>query len=663
MLFTKTWIVLLSVAATLAFGVALVAPGPAGRALTKASVDRLDADQQNAELMLRLEARDWIDTAAKMSRDRTLVEALEQASDGTGTVDQHKARLQGRLLTLVSMLKPETRPELVIALDVKGKQIYRMGIGEDQYKPGKDGLIGYPLVEEALRGGRRDDTWNINGKLYLMAASPVVSRVKGRYVGALLLGEAVNDAFARRFQLQLGGTDAAFFLRGKVVGSTLSSSGVDGLAKRFADKAQRAEVKSKGRSGTLKEGAGAGTFYAVMTPLPGEAGVHDAFYALIRKPPVVPGLSDAVNQASKADLAWGVFPWPLLIGALVLALAVGLLLSIWEVNMPLGRLGRELKRVGRGEIRQLEFRGFSGKTRKVASAINDALAARGRGKGSTPYASEAKAAGAAAEVADPFAIKPDAGKKGGADEVAAAAPEKKPAAAATVEPEPAEAPASAAATEEPKAKADEAKEPAAAAKDEAKDEAPKKKKKKGGFLPPGVEPEELATEISRTPGRFTDGDPYDTVLDPPPSAELPGVGETPPFEQDATVPPPSEVVVAASGSTAGEKKEPFQKVETVVSSVPETLAKGEEARGERAAQEDGEEEDEEAAYIREVYEKFIELKQQCGEDTSKLTLERFGAKLRRNRKNLIQRFGCKTVKFQVYVKDGKAALKATPIKE
>ena len=32
-----------------------------------------------------------------------------------------------------------------------------------------------------------------------------------------------------------------------------------------------------------------------------------------------------------------------------------------------------------------------------------------------------------------------------------------------------------------------------------------------------------------------------------------------------------------------------------------------------------------------------------------------------NRDQLISRFGCKGVKFQVYVKDGKAALKATPV--
>ena len=73
--------------------------------------------------------------------------------------------------------------------------------------------------------------------------------------------------------------------------------------------------------------------------------------------------------------------------------------------------------------------------------------------------------------------------------------------------------------------------------------------------------------------------------------------------------------------------------------------------------------EEDDRYIMSVFEEFTDMKNQCAEDTSKLTFERFAAKLRRNRQNLIDRFGCRTVKFQVYVKNGKAALKATPIKE
>jgi hypothetical protein len=64
-----------------------------------------------------------------------------------------------------------------------------------------------------------------------------------------------------------------------------------------------------------------------------------------------------------------------------------------------------------------------------------------------------------------------------------------------------------------------------------------------------------------------------------------------------------------------------------------------------------------------VYEDFIRTKKQCGEPTDGLTFEKFSHTLKKNRDALIQRHGCKRVKFSVYVKEGRASLKATPVKE
>ena len=67
------------------------------------------------------------------------------------------------------------------------------------------------------------------------------------------------------------------------------------------------------------------------------------------------------------------------------------------------------------------------------------------------------------------------------------------------------------------------------------------------------------------------------------------------------------------------------------------------------------------AEFRQVYRDFIETKQACGEPIEGITYDKFSGKLRNNRQQLITRYSCKTVKFQVYIKDGKAALKATPV--
>jgi len=67
-------------------------------------------------------------------------------------------------------------------------------------------------------------------------------------------------------------------------------------------------------------------------------------------------------------------------------------------------------------------------------------------------------------------------------------------------------------------------------------------------------------------------------------------------------------------------------------------------------------------YYRQVYEEFLQLKRKCGESIDGLTFDKFSQKLKQNRDQLVARYACKAVKFQVYVKDGKAALKATPVK-
>jgi hypothetical protein len=72
--------------------------------------------------------------------------------------------------------------------------------------------------------------------------------------------------------------------------------------------------------------------------------------------------------------------------------------------------------------------------------------------------------------------------------------------------------------------------------------------------------------------------------------------------------------------------------------------------------------DADEVHFQEVYRDFVATRERCGEPPDGLTYERFARKLRKNREQLIQKYNCRTVRFQVYVKDGKAALKATPVK-
>jgi hypothetical protein len=71
----------------------------------------------------------------------------------------------------------------------------------------------------------------------------------------------------------------------------------------------------------------------------------------------------------------------------------------------------------------------------------------------------------------------------------------------------------------------------------------------------------------------------------------------------------------------------------------------------------------EDAHFQEVFRDFVSTRERCGEPGDGLTFDKFVAKLRKNKEQLVVKYNCKTVRFQVYVKEGKAALKATPVKE
>lgn len=72
---------------------------------------------------------------------------------------------------------------------------------------------------------------------------------------------------------------------------------------------------------------------------------------------------------------------------------------------------------------------------------------------------------------------------------------------------------------------------------------------------------------------------------------------------------------------------------------------------------------EEERHFQEVFRDFVATREKCREPADGLTFDKFKAKLLKNKEQLVSKYQCKTVRFQVYVKDGKAALKATPVKD
>ncbi|MFZ5441747.1 MAG: MXAN_5187 C-terminal domain-containing protein [Myxococcota bacterium] len=72
---------------------------------------------------------------------------------------------------------------------------------------------------------------------------------------------------------------------------------------------------------------------------------------------------------------------------------------------------------------------------------------------------------------------------------------------------------------------------------------------------------------------------------------------------------------------------------------------------------------EEERHFQDVFRDFVATREKCREPSDGLTYDKFKAKLLKNKEQLVAKYQCRTVRFQVYVKDGKAALKATPVKD
>jgi hypothetical protein len=170
---------------------------------------------------------------------------------------------------------------------------------------------------------------------------------------------------------------------------------------------------------------------------------------------------------------------------------------------------------------------------------------------------------------------------------------------------------------------------------------------------PAVPGEDLFARAARPP----EADPSAFVFPARPAAPAAPEPAPPPPEPSQAGPEPTPAPVPAVGGAFQAAPAP-PPVAAQVAAAPELLQSAA-----RAAPPSGNADgDDEQVHWRQVFEDFIRTRTECGEPAEGLTFERFSTKLASNRTTLVAKYGCRTVRFQVYVKDGKTALKATPVR-
>jgi hypothetical protein len=158
--------------------------------------------------------------------------------------------------------------------------------------------------------------------------------------------------------------------------------------------------------------------------------------------------------------------------------------------------------------------------------------------------------------------------------------------------------------------------------------------------PPAGEMNPEATVMFQVPQSLLQASSAAVPPSPPPAPSPP---PPPPFSPPASFTPPG-------GDNDDDNR-------TVVAQVPKDLL-SQSAQPANAGPDAADQ-----AHYKEVFEKFLQTRIECSEDTSDLTYDRFVTKLLKNRQQILEKHKARGVRFQVYVKDGKAALRALPVRD
>jgi hypothetical protein len=177
-----------------------------------------------------------------------------------------------------------------------------------------------------------------------------------------------------------------------------------------------------------------------------------------------------------------------------------------------------------------------------------------------------------------------------------------------------------------------------------------------GALPPS-RPGGPAPAVAPPPSDFRFSDPGKAIPTPPPMG-MSGASRSGPTSARPGTPPPMPKTPPRGAAVPPPLARPS---EPMAAQLPPKNAFG--LDDDILGSGDGEQTALVDPYFKSVYDQFVAVKQSCNEPTGGLTYQKFSEKLTKNRDDLMAKTGCKEVRFTVYVKDGKAALKATPVKE
>lgn len=616
MLLSRFWYLLLAVLAAFAVYAIFLAVGQYNRRSMVSSNESLAADSQVVRWSLQIDSRRRLDALLVGSVDKGVQDAA------VATIDKEKIPQKSRddgkkaLNAVLDKIAKQYRPDALFLVDRDGRLIAQVGYDKvNQFEDFE--LGGYSAVNDALHGWLRDDVWVWGDQLYMVSARPVEYDVTQPPAGAIVAIRAIDRVYAQELSKQTN-TNVVFYANGKRSASAaitgFDEANFDQVIPEVAKLESDTDYKTKGHTDSIHDIGPTKQMGAVFAKLDGDAFELGGGYAVVRTRVFLtsPGqfLSSA-DDTDKKSVNLG-----LIAGIIVLGLLVGLALTYLEYNRPINVFVLQAGKLKKGDLDLLQPQTFSGKYRDIAIDLNagiERVAEKGGGAPRKTADLESILGPAPAQPAmSAFSFpQPDQG---------APPPMIPPVPPAGSKPGFPSAPGERGTP--PPGSGPRPPPPGSAPIINHGPPAPL-----GGGLqqpvtsPTVVQPMKIPMDAARPAA------PAPAAIAPPPAAPIPPAPGRGDDEEEATMVAqiPQEVMAKASG--------------------PNPAVNSEEAEWPS------------------VYEEFVKTKKQCGEPTEGLTFEKFRQTLKKNRDALVQRHACKRVKFSVYVKDGRASLKATPVKD
>ncbi|MDF2695112.1 MAG: alpha 1 type collagen [Labilithrix sp.] len=611
MILSRIWYVILAILLAAAYYIVALAVGQYNRRNQGAMEETLKADSQVVSWAMQVDARRRLDVLLLAAVDPNIAKAIRGANGKDAVPPGSKEDGAKALRAFNEKLPADYKNDILFIADREGRLVAQVGYDAVNGSPEFE-LGGYPAVFDALHGFLRDDTWVWGGKIARVVTRPVEDEVGQPPLGAVIGLRWIDSSFAKEIGKRTR-TNIAFFALGQRVASAASTDGfeessLEALGSDLKAVGEDKGFKENGRTDVRPLGDDKGGVLFVR--MPGDAWELGGGFAVARPKVAINSPTGFLAGADDTDKK-NVKLW--LVGVIFgVAALLGFLFSFLEHSMPMREMKAQAEKLKHGQIDTFNLPRFRGGYRPIATDINAGIQRvieKGGGTGRKPADLES--------ILGPVPAQPNMSAFSFPLPDGSAPPQQVP-----------QVPANFGAAPSSPGTGTNARFPGA---------------------PP---PPANARPQPPAPSAPAFGSDRTMAMGPPP----PGANFAPPPPAGGPGIPPPVAKGAPPLPTPfpGAKLPKDEDEQTMVAQPSADLINA--ASGANPALDP-------AAEWPQVYEEFIRTKRECGEPVDGLTFEKFQQTLKKNRDALIQRHGCKRVKFSVYVKEGRASLKATPVRD